>query len=102
MLARRETELSIASRGALVGIVHDHMLRLEDDSSNAAAALSLLSNEVETATKFPKAIYTLSMNAVQLCIGLYLLAAKLGWICLLPVAMAFGETFPPQMLIHDF
>lgn len=87
-----EARLSNLSRMALVGIIHNHCLTIQPGAFDDSAALTLMSNDVGYATGWVDTFHDLWSQALELGIGMYQLANKLGWVCMIPIAVVLCES----------
>jgi len=92
-------------RGSLVTIIFDKMLLVRAENNNAAAAVSLMSTDVDRITMTTFMCIHLFPDIVQLAIGLYILSTQLGATAVAPVilcaicigvAVKIGKMVPPR------
>ncbi|PYH87605.1 P-loop containing nucleoside triphosphate hydrolase protein [Aspergillus ellipticus CBS 707.79] len=84
------SKASLAMKGALVGIIHEKALTIGGTSQGSA--VTLLGNDVQDIKGAVYSFHQVLLSAFQLIVGMYLLAVKLQWVCLIPVAIVLGTT----------
>ncbi|PYI11439.1 putative multidrug resistance protein [Aspergillus sclerotiicarbonarius CBS 121057] len=81
------TKASLAVKGSVIGIIHHKALTMGNNSQGSA--VTLIGNDVVDMANSVQSFYHVLLSALQLIVGMYLLASKLGWACLVPFALVF-------------
>ncbi|RAL01356.1 putative multidrug resistance protein [Aspergillus ibericus CBS 121593] len=81
------TKASLAVKGSVIGIIHDRALTVGNNAQGSA--VTLIGNDVLDIAQSAQSFYQVLLAALQLVVGVYLLASKLGWTCLVPFALVF-------------
>ncbi|KAI9738029.1 MAG: hypothetical protein M1818_005457 [Claussenomyces sp. TS43310] len=77
--------LNVMSHMIIVGLIHNRCLTIKDGVFDNSAALTLMSNDVEQIMFSADLFHELWSQTFELCIGMYLLASELGWVCIVPL-----------------
>ncbi len=93
MYERLLARLSCLARMALVGIIHNRCLTIKDGVFDESAAMTLMSNDTENAAGCEDLFHELWSQVLELCIGMYMLAGELGWVCIFPLLVVLCK--PP-------
>lgn len=83
---------------AVVGIIHNRCLTIKDGVFDEAAAVTLMSDDASEVVWASSLIHEVWSNCVELCIGMYLLADELGWVCISPLIVVLGKLPPPRLM----
>ncbi len=78
---------------ALVGIIYNRCLTIQDGILDESAAMTLMSNDAESAAQFGDLLHETWSQVLELCIGMYLLAKELGWVCIFPLVVVICRTY---------
>jgi len=79
-------------RGGLISMIYGKMMALPLGNASESGAMSIMGSDVETlAESFHLLVCNTWANALQLAIGIYLLASQLGAICVAPLIVAVGK-----------
>jgi hypothetical protein len=81
----RLNRLTAMSRMAMVGLIHNRCLTIRDGVFDDSAAVTLMSNDADQITYSADLLHQLWSQTLELCIGMYLLASELGWVCIVPL-----------------
>ncbi|PWY78211.1 P-loop containing nucleoside triphosphate hydrolase protein [Aspergillus heteromorphus CBS 117.55] len=81
---------SLAVKGALVGIIHEKALTVGDKPQGSP--VTLLSNDIADIKNAVEHFHRVVLSAFQLAVGMCLLAAKLEWVCLVPIAIVIATS----------
>ena len=81
----RLSRLTVLTRMAMVGLVHNRCLTIKDGVFDESAAVTLMSNDAEQMTFGANLLHELWSQVLELCIGMYLLGSELGWVCVVPI-----------------
>jgi ATP-binding cassette, subfamily C (CFTR/MRP), member 1 len=68
-------------RGMTVSLVHDHALQVQSGPHDLATTITLMSTDAEAMAESITRLHEILARAVEIPIGLYLLARHLGWAC---------------------
>jgi ATP-binding cassette subfamily C (CFTR/MRP) protein 1 len=90
--------LNVMSRIAIVGLVHNRCLNIQDGVFDDAAAVTLISDDVEQTMFSSDLFHELWSQSLELCIGMYLLSKELGWVCIVPILVVARTLLLPILL----
>jgi hypothetical protein len=80
------------ARMALVGIIHNRCLAIKDGVFDESAAVSLMSNDADGAAYSEGLFHEVWSQVLELCIGMYMLAGELGWVCIFPLLIVLCKS----------
>lgn len=83
-------QITILTDMALVGVIYNDSLLVKDGESDDAAAVALMSNDTEAASNCGDVLHEAWSQVFEFCIGMYMLANELGWVCILPPIIVIG------------
>ena len=72
-------------RGALVGLIYDRTLLIQDGVYDESAAITLMSTDVDGINGTIERLFEVWAPFLEVAIGIYLLANELGWVCIIPI-----------------
>lgn len=72
-------------RGALVSLIYDRTLQLQDGVYNEAAAVTLMSTDVDRIASSLEDLHEIWAQIIEVGLGIWLLAMQLGWVCVFPL-----------------
>lgn len=79
-------------------MIYRKITTLKSANVNDSAAMTLMGTDVEQIAENLHLIITdLWANLLQLGIAIWLLERQLGAVCIAPVILAIGESWPPQL-----
>ena len=78
------------SHMTIIGLIYDRCFTIKEGTFDDAASVTLMSTDAEQIMFTADLIHELWSQTIELCIGLYLLAMKLGWVCVVPVMVVLG------------
>lgn len=81
----RLCRLTVMTRMAVVGLIHNRCLTIRDGVFDDSAAVTLMSNDAEQIAHSADLFHELWARVLELCIGMYLLANELGWVSIVPL-----------------
>lgn len=84
------------TRIALVGIIYNRCLTVREGVFDESAAMTLMSNDTENAANCGDIFHELWSQVLELCIGMYLLAIELGWVCIFPPLVVLCKSLWPR------
>ncbi len=87
-------------RMAMVGLIHNRCLSIRDGVFDDSAAMTLMSNDAEQITYSADLVHGLWSQALELCIGMYLLATELGWTCIVPLLIVVCTLLQMALLLR--
>ena len=93
----RLSRLTVLTRMAMVGLVHNRCLTIKDGVFDESAAVTLMSNDAEQMTFGANLLHELWSQALELCVGMYLLGSELGWVCIVPISLAVCMSNPRSL-----
>jgi ATP-binding cassette subfamily C (CFTR/MRP) protein 1 len=71
-------------RGAAICLIYDRSLIVPEDGCDKAAAVSLMSNDVDQIAFCLEELNECWSRLIELCVGIPLLAFQLGWVSVVP------------------
>ncbi|KAH7381027.1 ABC transporter [Cadophora sp. MPI-SDFR-AT-0126] len=77
--------LNVMSHMTMIGLIYNRSFTIKAGTFDDAAAVTLMSNDAEQIMFTADLFHELWSQMIELCIGLYLLAKELGWVCVVPV-----------------
>lgn len=84
-------------RGAAVSLIYDKTLTTGDGHYDESAALTLMSADVDRIAASLTELNECWARAIEVAIGITLLARELGYICLMPVLLVVGRSAFPSL-----
>ena len=79
-------------RGALVSCIYSKTVFIAEGSFDNAAALTLMSSDVDAIAGSLQNIHEIWASAIELAIAIYLLERQVGVACLVTVALVIGDS----------
>ena len=79
-------------RGCLVGLIHSKTLTIQDRERHDGSAITLMSTEVDRVEELATFVHAVLARTIEVIVGVYLLTSELGWISLIPIALAIGAS----------
>lgn len=79
-------------RGALVGLIHERSLTIKDGVYDDSLAVTLMSTDVDSVAVLAEKFNDFWSQVLEVFIGTYLLARRIGWICLVPLFLVVGKS----------
>jgi ATP-binding cassette subfamily C (CFTR/MRP) protein 1 len=89
-------------RGAVVGLIHNKTMKLQDGVYNESAAVTLMSTDVDRITFSMVSVHEIWAQLVEVAIGIWLLARQLGWVSVIPVIIMLLSSFGTQRASRNF
>ena len=83
MYVRMLAQINYLGRLGLVGLIYNDSLTAKHGLFDESTAMTLMSNDAESATSCADLLHESWSQVFELCIGMYMLAGKLGWACIL-------------------
>ena len=81
----RLRRVTVMTSMAMVGLIYNRCLTIKDGVFDDSAAVTLMSNDTEQINLSANMFHELWSRALELCIGMFLLATELGWVCIVPL-----------------
>jgi len=78
-------------RGATVLLIHQHTLEIQDGAYDSSAAITLMSTDTDNVIKAIERVNEVWARAIEVAVGIYLLARQLGWPCVVPLIAVLGK-----------
>jgi ATP-binding cassette subfamily C (CFTR/MRP) protein 1 len=78
-------------RGAIVSLIYEKSLRLNQAHVENTAAISLMSNDVDRISFCFEELNEFWSRSIELAVGIPLLAYQLGWVSVVPLLVVLGE-----------
>lgn len=85
MYERQVARLNCQIRMGLVGVIYNRSLTIEAGILDDSAAVTLMSSDTEDAANSGALFHQFWSEVLELCIGIYMLARELGWVCISPL-----------------
>lgn len=80
-------KLDILIRESLVHLVYDKTLNLSHHGSDAGRVVTLMSTDIDSASEMGRLLHASWGQAVELVIGMILLAREVGWVFPVPLVI---------------
>jgi len=93
MYERLLARINCLSRMGLVGIIYNRCLTIKDGVFDESAAVALMSNDTGNGANCWDLFHELWSQVLELCIGMYMLARELGWVCVLPLLVVLCKPY---------
>lgn len=77
-------------RGASVCLIYDKALQTRDGVYDESAAVTLMSTDVDQITECLTELNECWARAIEVALGVSMLAKQLGWVCVVPLALVAG------------
>lgn len=81
------------ARGATVSIIHSRALETQDGLYDESAAITLMSTDTDRVVAILENLFECWAQAVELFVGIGLLAHQMGWVCVMPLIIVFSKYF---------
>ena len=78
-------------RGASVSLIYKRALSIQDGLYDESAAVTLMSTDVDRITTCLTELNECWARAVEVALGIFLLALQLGWVCVVPIIIVVGS-----------
>jgi ATP-binding cassette subfamily C (CFTR/MRP) protein 1 len=89
-------------RGAVVGLIHNKTMKLQDGVYNESAAVTLMSTDIDRITFSMVSVHEIWAHLIEVAIGIWLLARQLGWVSVIPVIIMLLSSFGTQRVSRNF
>lgn len=76
-------------RGGMVSLIYARALKLDPNSHDKTAALTLMSTDIDRLTTSLQSLNELWARFIEMSIGIWLLARQVGWVCIAPIVVVF-------------
>jgi ATP-binding cassette, subfamily C (CFTR/MRP), member 1 len=96
MYERRVAQLNCQIRMGLVGVIYNRCLTIKAGVLDDSAAVTLMSSDTEDAANSGALFHQLWSEVLELCIGMYMLARELGWVCISPLLVVLCMVLVPH------
>jgi ATP-binding cassette subfamily C (CFTR/MRP) protein 1 len=80
-------------RGGIVPCIYRKTLRLDISDVNTAAALTLISTDIEAAVQGISQMHEIWAGLVEISLAMYLLKRQVGAACAVPISFSIGQIF---------
>jgi ATP-binding cassette, subfamily C (CFTR/MRP), member 1 len=80
------------TRSALVGLIHDHTMKLASVEYDSGAATTLMSTDADSLDGIAEMVHEIWAQIVEVLIGIWLLAGQVGWVWPLPLFLIYCKT----------
>ena len=81
---------------AMVGLIHNRCLTIEDGIFDESAAVTLMSNDAESVQYVGFIFHEIWADTLALTVGMYLLASELGWVSIVPLLVVACTVLHPR------
>lgn len=81
--------LKLMTRSALIGLIHDHTMKLPSVAYDDSAATTLMSTDADSLEGIAEMVHETWAQIVEVLIGIWLLAGQVGWIWPLPLCLIY-------------
>ncbi|OAA63926.1 ABC transporter, transmembrane domain, type 1 [Cordyceps fumosorosea ARSEF 2679] len=85
-------------RGASVCLIYDKALQTRDGVYDESAAVTLMSTDVDQITECLTELNEYWARAIEVTLGVSMLAKQLGWVCVVPLALVVGAFFAAKQI----
>ncbi|KAI0127391.1 putative ABC transporter [Xylariales sp. AK1849] len=82
-------QLKLMTRSALVGLIHDHTMKLAGVVYDNGAATTLMSTDADSLDGIGEMVHEIWAQIVEVLIGIWLLAGQVGWLWPLPLFLIY-------------
>ncbi|KAF7180682.1 hypothetical protein CNMCM7691_009973 [Aspergillus felis] len=89
MYQHRINRLKLMTRSALVGLIHDKIMKSPSNSYDNGEATTLMSSDAESLDGIAEMVHETWAEVIEVLIGIRLLAGQVGWIWPLPVFLIY-------------
>ncbi|KAB8254971.1 P-loop containing nucleoside triphosphate hydrolase protein [Aspergillus pseudonomiae] len=102
---QRFSRVSTLFRGAMIVLIHDRTLTLQDDLYTESAALTLMSTDVDGIIEHLENMNDIWARTIEVTIGITLLGTQLGATCIVPLLLTLaclvGQKLVANSIGHD-
>lgn len=77
-------------RGAMVVLIYNHTLGIQDGLYDESAAVTLMSTDVDNIANILVSLNECWAEVIEVTIGIYLLARQVGWVSIMPIIIVAG------------
>lgn len=85
----RLNKLKLATRSALIGVIHDKIMTTSSISYDNGESTTLMSSDADSLDGITEMLHETWAQAIEVIIGIILLASEVGWIWPLPLFLIF-------------
>ncbi|KAK6853983.1 hypothetical protein PG995_010795 [Apiospora arundinis] len=85
----RLNRLKLMTRSALVGLIHDHTMKLASVAYDNGAATTLMSTDADSLDGIGEMVHEIWAQIAEVLIGMWLLFGQVGWIWPLPLVLIY-------------
>ncbi|KAF7162579.1 hypothetical protein CNMCM5623_007825 [Aspergillus felis] len=89
MYQHRINRLKLMTRSALVGLIHDKIMKSPSSAYDNGEATTLMSNDAESLDGITEMVHETWAQVIEVLIGIRLLASQVGWIWPLPLFLIY-------------
>ena len=87
-------------RGAMVVLIYNHTLGIQDGIYDESAAVTLMSTDVDNIANVLVSLNECWAEVIEVTIGIYLLARQVGWVSIMPIIVVGGKSTEPYDILH--
>lgn len=77
-------------RGAMVVLIYQHTLGIQDGLYDDSAAVTLMSTDVDNIANILVTLNECWAEVIEVTVGIYLLARQVGWVSIMPIVIVAG------------
>lgn len=90
---QKVNRFKVMFRGASVSLIYDKALQTRDGVYDESAAVTLMSTDVDQITECLTELNECWARAIEVTLGVSLLAKQLGWVCVMPLVLVISTYF---------
>lgn len=83
-------------RGALIGLLHSHVLDTHGSDEGDGKVVTLMSNDISNLESSGKMFHETWAQFSEVVVGTLLLSMQVGWLWPVPFVIIFCESTPPN------
>ncbi|KAG9862345.1 putative ABC transporter, partial [Aureobasidium melanogenum] len=91
-IAQQISRITTKLRGALISMVHDHILVVSDSAPKDGAALTLISSDIDTIIRVLGELNESWARLIEVAVGIGLLARQVGAVSIVPIVLTIIST----------
>lgn len=79
------------TRAILVELIYEKTLKMPAAAYNDYSATTLMSTDVDALANISEMFHEAWAQVLEVIVGMILLAQQIGWFCLVPLPLIYGE-----------
>ncbi|KUJ15922.1 P-loop containing nucleoside triphosphate hydrolase protein [Mollisia scopiformis] len=72
-------------RGGMIALIYDKTLKMQADLADESRSITLMGTDIDRLVVSLDSLCEAVPRLIELCIGIWLLATRLGWVCVAPI-----------------